>query len=366
MKTQRIRGGYVPALDGLRGIAICCVMMMHSGFPYFQGGFVGVDIFFVLSGFLITYLLLREYDTSGNRVSLVKFYMRRALRLGPALVLLLIVLLVAGHFLLNQGGRYALRNDVLITLFYASNWFRAFDHDLGYLAHSWSLSIEEQFYILWPMTLLVLLKFTRHRRQVVQLVLIAALLAWLLRVVMALDGASVNRLYNGLDTRADSLLIGCAVGVLLGSGLLGGETRRAMARFLKYLPLAFLAAILAIGYWARWKGIDTYFYVLTLIEVISALTILYVFIIEESVLKRLLSNRVLVWIGSISYGLYLWHFPIYKAMRLNGFSLEMTIVGGSILTFAVASASYYAIERPALSLKKRFQSKAGTLRPSPA
>jgi peptidoglycan/LPS O-acetylase OafA/YrhL len=147
---------YTPALDGIRGVSILAVMIYHAGASFLPGGFIGVDVFFVLSGFLITALLLKEYDR-GRQIQLKKLYIRRVLRLAPALAVLLFVFTVSSWLLLEpkQAGSHLW--DAFITLCYASNWTQALDiHPPDLLGHTWSLSIEEQFYILWPMTLCLL------------------------------------------------------------------------------------------------------------------------------------------------------------------------------------------------------------------
>ena len=178
MGDKEFKPGYVPALDGIRGIAIICVMIMHSGFKLFKGGFIGVDIFFVLSGFLITYLLVREYDRHDEQVNLKAFYARRALRLGPALILMLIGNSLWGIFFFTPAESMSNLEDALIALFYMANWARAFEiHAPRFLGHTWSLSIEEQFYILWPMIFLLLMRCIRSRALVAAVVLAGAIAA---------------------------------------------------------------------------------------------------------------------------------------------------------------------------------------------
>ena len=160
--TPRASGlGYVPALNGMRGLAVLGVMLTHaiSGNRYFNGGFIGVDIFFVLSGFLITYLLVREYDCNNQQISVLNFYARRVLRLGPALLAMLLVFVGGGWIFFDLQRATSNSIDALITLFYAANWARAFDiHAPRLFGHAWSLSIEEQFYLLWPIMLIALLR----------------------------------------------------------------------------------------------------------------------------------------------------------------------------------------------------------------
>ncbi|MFW9929612.1 MAG: acyltransferase family protein, partial [Candidatus Thorarchaeota archaeon] len=185
MNKEKFRFGYVPQLDGMRGIAVLAVIAFHAGISFMPGGFIGVDIFFVLSGFLITSLLIREYDKYKD-INFKHFYIRRALRLLPALILLLILFSVLSVFFLQWTQAKSNLEDALIVLFYVANWARAFHiHGAGWLGHAWSLSIEEQFYILWPITLIFLLKRIHSRRNIFYLVLIFAGLSWLLRLILS-------------------------------------------------------------------------------------------------------------------------------------------------------------------------------------
>ena len=349
--------GHVPALDGLRGVAIISVILIHSHIPWFQGGFIGVDIFFVLSGFLITYLLVLEYDRNGGRISLSRFYARRVLRLAPALIVMLAVLWAASVLFMEPGPAWGTRRDIVITLLYAANWARAFDVHLTYLGHAWSLSVEEQFYIIWPLTLLYLLRRRWSRWRSAQVILAAAGVAAMLRIVMALSGAGINRLFNGLDTRADSLLVGCALGVVLGSDLLDERMKRRLSHVLRYVPYAALGAFLVFGYTARWKDIHTYYWVLVVVELLTALMILRVFLGEKSWAERILANRALVQVGAISYGIYLWHFPIFATMRFHGMPWPVVLMAGTLATVVIASASWFGVERPALRMKRRLRTR---------
>jgi peptidoglycan/LPS O-acetylase OafA/YrhL len=348
--------GYIPALDGMRGLAVMAVMLTHAiyGLDRLQGGSIGVDVFFVLSGFLITYLLVREYDRNGQRLNFGKFYIRRALRLGPALLLLLLALSIVGWILFDAATARSNVIASLFTLFYAANWARAFQiHDMSWLGHAWSLSIEEQFYLLWPVLLLVMLRGVRSRKRIVYVICAGALLSWMIRLWMALNGVSINRLYNGLDTRADSLLVGCALGVVLASNLIREEAKPGIASNLRRLSPVSAVIFAFIVYFATWKSPYTYYVLFVVVEVLVALTILQVFVADVSVAKSFLSFRPLVWVGTLSYGLYLWHFPIYSLAHYYGMT-HRGIMVGTAATFAIAATSYYAMERPILRLKDRF------------
>ena len=356
MRTGHFSLGYMPALDGIRALAVCAVMLFHSDIPLVSGGFIGVDIFFVLSGFLITSILLKEHEQTG-RISLKDFYIRRSLRLLPALVALLLVFVAVSAV---YGDERILRThfiDALIVLFYSANWARAFDmHPPDYLGHAWSLSIEEQFYLLWPLILIAILRWRRSRRWRLFIILGMAFFAWGLRSYLLYQGASLERLYNGLDTRADALLVGCVVGVLLATPAFVRRMRRPVSLMcIKYLaPIAWVGlGWICIG--IHWRSPHLYYWVQFLIEVLTALVIVDVVISPRSLVRGLLERKWLVWTGSISYGLYLWHYPIFRVLLSYGYSTDERLLFGSLLTFGVATLSFYFLERPILQKKKNFQ-----------
>src|SRR5690606_29978886 len=228
---------YNPALDGLRGIAIMMVMIFHATPQMLIGGFIGVDIFFVLSGFLITTLLIREQDFN-QRVNLGRFYFRRLLRLAPALLFLLAVFSCASLYFLVHEVRQKFIVDTGITFLYLSNWARAFGlHPPDYLGHTWSLAIEEQFYLLWPLLLMLMMKCARRRTVWLLLTfgLVGCALAW--RIYLSINDATAMRLYNGLDTRADALMIGCALAILLSLDKVRAYLAKGHSRILSVLAL---------------------------------------------------------------------------------------------------------------------------------
>ncbi len=356
MAHNRFKSGYVPALDGMRGIAILAVMAFHTQFPLFQGGFIGVDVFFVLSGFLITTLLVREYDKS-NAVSLKNFYMRRVLRLAPAFLFFLFVVVIVSFIFLERSPFYNNLIDAFIALFYVANWAHALNiHPPVILSHTWTLSIEEQFYILWPITFIFLFKSLKSRGHVALIVLSAALLSWILRVYLLSSGSTITRVYAGLDTRADTLLIGCFLGIVLSSDLLGEGVKRRLTFVLRYI--APLSALLLIRFFFKlnWMNPHIYYTNFFAVIILVGIIILDISISRESMLRVILSLKPLVWIGGISYGVYLWHYPIYSVMLSRGFSKASVLVFGTLSAFAVASVSYYCLERPFLRLKRRWAS----------
>ncbi len=352
--TQKSHAGerlaYVPELDGLRAVAIGAVLLVHTMPAYFPGGFVGVDIFFVLSGYLITTILCREFEREG-RIRLGDFYMRRALRLMPALFAMLGVyalILVVCRFVLADASfvRYhALA--VLSAALYVMNWTQAFGIGTGgYLEHTWSLGIEEQFYILWPLILITLLRRkSRNFAWKTVLVLILIVTGW--RVLLAFEGDSPKHLYVGLDTRIDTLLIGCLLAL--------APLRRfqAIASRFSLIPVLLLAAVAMT---LSWKSHFVCTLGFTAIALCAAWTIMVAMTGEaDGVLRRFLRWTPLNYCGRISYGFYLWHLPIAHivAQHLAG-GFENLLATGS-LTLAVAALSYHVLELPFLRLGRRFR-----------
>lgn len=348
---QRVVPSRLPALDGIRGLAVLSIMLFHSGATWFRGGGIGVDVFFVLSGFLITGLLLDERRGRG-RIRLGGFYARRALRLLPALLVVLAALLlwsVVGDLGPQQVDET--RRGVLFTVVYAANLQVAFLGELppfGLTNHMWSLSIEEQFYLVWPLVLVVLLHLgVRTSRLVVGVLLVAAASAvW--RAALWSGPADVERVYYAPDTRADALLIGCALALV--------ASRRTLPR----------SGWFAVGgglFLAAQVRLDTHLdsfgyeggYLLTALA--AAAVLVGVVGAPDGPVARTLGRAPLVAVGRISYGLYLWHWPVF--LILNGGRLDLDWlplqVVRFVVTFAAAAASYVLIERPALRLRSRFR-----------
>jgi peptidoglycan/LPS O-acetylase OafA/YrhL len=299
---------------------------------------------------------VREHDNHG-RINLLRFYARRALRLGPALLLLLAVLVIIALLFFDGAEARNLFTDVLITLAYGVNWARAFGlHPPELLAHAWSLSVEEQFYLVWPVILIPVLRSGMSRRLLVALILSAAAASWLWRIALTAESASAHRVYNGLDTRADALLIGCALGCALASNLIDDKIRARMIATGKILTPFTVLFIAGTVVFSNWQAHHAYYWLLGTVEVLVALTILQVLVCPRSLMRSCLSFRPLVWIGTISYGLYLWHFPIYSLFHSLGMTFK-GMIAGTVVSVAIAALSYYAIERPVLKLKNRLASE---------
>jgi len=331
----------IKALDGLRAVAVVAVLVSHT-VPAAAGGFLGVDIFFVLSGFLITSLLLAERAGTG-RVDLVAFYRRRAARLMPAYLamLLLAVPIMIGP--LAGTMSWPVPRAVLATTFYGANWAAMINVDaLGPIVHTWSLSIEEQFYLGWPLTFLLLVRpWERRWERLTRWLTVAFVVVVSLRAL----GRSVTGgiwPYFATVTHSDGLLIGCLLAVLLAR-LPSSTTPRRWPGQAAWLALAVLAGLAAV---LRIEGTATYAGGLALAVLATAVVVGQVVVDPTSRLTRLMSLPPLVGIGRISYGLYLYHLPIFalvQSFRLPGVVNVLLEWGGTAL---VALASWVWLEQP--------------------
>ncbi len=326
-------------------------MAFHANLSWASGGFLGVDVFFVLSGFLITTLLVGEHSERG-RIRLGHFWMRRALRLLPALVAMVAFLWWWNwnSILLDQVA--ALRRESVAALLYVANWglIAGVVSPLGNFGHTWSLAIEEQFYILWPLVLLFLLG-TLPRVAVLFAVGGLAMASLLVRVALFDGPATYSRVFHGSDTRAETLLVGCLLALLLQFRTLSIPPRSAFASLLAVpgaLALAwFLLSVTPQTEWLPRGGF-------TLVAVSAALLILGLHTDREGPLARALSWGPLVAVGRISYGLYLWHWPVFLMLapsNLDAPTAWETAVRFAA-TFLAAGLSWFLIERPALAYKR--------------
>jgi peptidoglycan/LPS O-acetylase OafA/YrhL len=342
---------YQPALDGLRALAVASVLLYHDSL-LIPGGFLGVDVFFVLSGFLITSLLVDEQRRTGA-IDLRHFYLRRALRLFPALWALVAVGVVFALIFPRAPQSPHIWRGVVCSLIYVSNWVNAKDaFALGPYGHTWSLAVEEQFYLIWPLILIVLLRTTRRGRTLFRITLSLAALSALWRLALSLHGSSPWRLYNGSDTRADSLLMGCATAMAMMSARSLSSGSRRWLRWLAVGSVVFIGYLMATTS-LEWIGYGRGMFSAVALATVTVLVALLTN--SDWWLTRALSSRPFVWVGRLSYSLYLWHYPIYQFMKPERIRIDPRLVMVLRVCASVIAAlgSFYLIERPFLRLKSR-------------
>lgn len=344
------RAQHIPALDGLRGVAILLVIIHHQLIPLsLRGGFLGVDLFFVLSGFLITSLLLKEFDAT-NSISLSGFYARRVLRLAPALVLYLIASVLITYFLHPEQTTREIRL-VGLALAYLTNWRMAlgWDSSLDPTAIIWSLSIEEQFYLLWP-PLLFLALCTRVKRTQLAVALSILIVGIAFhRAFLFSHGADLKRMYYGTDTRVDAPLVGCLIAILSASQL--GERLKTA---LHVGANAAVAGLIFLVVTSTFNDGFLYRGGYTLVALLAGLLTWSLADSRTSAIARSLSWFPLRWFGVISYGLYLWHWLLLRNASFYSWVGPLDAWARSVCAIAIAATSYYLIERRFTRLKTHF------------
>ncbi len=366
--TDRLAG-----LDGLRALAVLAVLAFHFGVSWLPGGYLGVDLFYVLSGFLITLLLVGEHSSRG-RIALGRFWARRARRLLPCLFLVVLAAAAYVRFVAPPGAYPGFRSDALSALFYFSNWHQIAANANYFVAtgppspltHTWSLAIEEQFYLLWPLVVLGVLRLCGRSRPATGVTVLGSLsLAGALASAaeMALrygPSADTTRLYFGTDTHAQPLLVGAFVACLLvrirmrSPGPSRSRIPAAVTEGLRAVLVVGGAAALSILaiLMVRLPGSDGGAYQggFLLAAACCAVIIVAAVTMPTGPFARLLSARPLVWLGTVSYGIYLWHYPLglYLSPTRTGLTGPALFVARFGATVALAATSYYLVERPVM------------------
>ena len=351
---------YLPSIDSLRAIAVIAVIIYHIDANYLPGGFLGVDLFFVLSGYLISSLIIKEYKSTGT-VNLYNFYVRRARRLLPAVYFMITVVLI----IITLFNGVLLKKSYLDALFgyiYSSNWWYIF-HKLDYFdsfgsqspfKHLWSLAIEEQFYMFFPLIFIIFNRKSKSNNGNSKLnknfiyVVLSLILVSLIAHILLFDINNINRIYFGTDTRAFSLLVGVVGAILYPMDRLSERTTKKDNMI--YSIVSLVSILVLIGIMINTSEYNTWLYrggfllvaIIGLIIIISSGR-------QYTFMSKLLSFKPFVFIGKISYSLYLWHFPILVVTtpvseigNPNLFYVTLRIV----LIFLVATGSYMFVETP--------------------
>ena len=342
---------HLSGLDGIRGLAALAVVLFHAGVWWLPAGFLGVDVFFVVSGFLITSLLISERERSGN-TDLAQFWLRRARRLLPVLALVLIVTTIYAVLVLQETLSQHL-HEVLMAAIYVTNWdqiirgvsyFEMFERP-SQLRHLWSLAVEEQFYIIWPVVFTVVLRLLNLRWLWCIVAAVGALsVIWM--VMLFSPGDEPSRVYFGSDARAFTILIGVAV------GLYWKPWRRRWSRPAGYLMdllalagMAGIGVIMVVGrHWHDWMypwGL--------LLTSLAAITLVAFVVRPGSLVGRALDLRPFRWLGQRSYSIYLWHWPVLLALQWEFDFAPNTlaiVVAGLVATLILSELSYHLVESP--------------------
>ena len=351
---------YLPSIDSLRALAVLAVIIYHIDVNYLPGGFLGVDLFFVLSGYLISSLIIKEYKKTGT-LNLYNFYIRRARRLLPAVYFMITVCLV---FMVLFNGVLLRKShlDAVFGYIYSSNWWYIF-HKLDYFdsfgaqspfKHLWSLAIEEQFYMFFPLIFLIFNRRKKEEGEASSLnknflyIVLGLILISLVTHILLFDINNINRIYFGTDTRAFSLLVGVVGALVYPMDKLSSPTNVKESVLYSVVSLTSISTLIAIMFYT--SEYNTWLYrggfllvaVLGLIIIISSGK-------QHTFISKALSFRPIVFIGKISYSLYLWHFPIIvlttpvsEIGNPNLFYVTLRI----ILTFIAATLSYLFVETP--------------------
>ncbi|MBE3641464.1 acetyltransferase [Bacillus anthracis] len=345
---------YMVGLDSLRGLAILGVILYHINFNWMPGGFLGVTVFFVLSGYLITDILAMEWKRN-KRIDLKKFWLSRARRLLPGMLVMLVITL-AWITIFYSSLLEKMRGDSLAALFYVSNWWYIY-HKLSYfdnfnqispLNHFWSLAVEEQFYVVWPFIISLGLYYIKKQSRMILLICLGALASALAMAILYEPGVDPSRIYYGTDTRAFSLLIGAVLALVWPSNRLANKIIP-KARFILDVVGGIALIIILVMFW-KTNQYDPFLYKggMVLLSIATALLVANL-AHPASRIAQFLRFRPLRWVGVRSYGIYLWHYPILTLttpkVNAGDFSIIRAILQ-FLLIILIAQISWKFIEKP--------------------
>jgi peptidoglycan/LPS O-acetylase OafA/YrhL len=363
--------GNRPPLTGIRALGIASVLIYHSNFKTMPGAWAMLQVFFVLSGFLITAMLSAEGKRNG-RISMKAFYSRRAVRLLPPLLLTIALMGIYAAFVSVADASQRIWGDSSAALFYYADYRQAFGHEpfFGFLAQSWSLSVEEQFYIIWSVLMVVAVAVGR-RRLAYGFAIVGIVLSISDRLYLSLsaphfDTATFTRIYYAFDTRADALLIGCLLGLLASDGYLSGWSERA-----KRMVVVAAAASTVFMVWILFEAPlfreDLVIWQLPATTLACALVIVYFVVCPSGLGSRAVGIGLLVFVGDLSYMIYVVHFPVYLALQPNGthWGFWPTELLRLAIIFAIAIASWFLVERPLMRWRQRSAARSGAAEPIP-
>jgi Predicted acyltransferases len=345
---------YMPGLDGLRALAVLAVIAYHLNLPWAPGGLLGVCIFFVLSGYLITDILVAQWKAAGG-INLKEFWLGRARRLLPALFVMLtgVILWIS---LCDPGRLSSLWNDILAAVFYVSNWWLIF-HQVSYFAsfgplsplgHLWSLAVEEQFYLIWPLLLGLGLRYIPRRSRLIGMILALVIVSAAAMAIIYQPGLDPSRIYYGTDTRAFALLTGAVLALVWPSRKLSADIPPRPRIVLDAAGGAALLSLLFMIWQSNQYQSFLYYGGLLLFSIASAILVA-VLAHPSSRLGRLFGTAPLRWLGVWSYGIYLWHYPVIvltsPSVNTGGLNLGLALEQ-TVLSISLAAISWYFIEDP--------------------
>jgi len=361
--STRFRLGNRPPLTGFRAFALTTVLVYHSNFHTWPGSWIAIQMFFVLSGFLITSMLAAEGDRNG-RISLRAFYARRAARLLPPLALTIALILIYAAIVPVAQASTRIWGDSAAALFYFADYRQAFGHEpfFGFLAQTWSLSIEEQFYVIW--SVLMVTSVALRKKALAYGFAAAGLVGsiadrlWQTYSAPHFNDAVFTRIYYAFDTRADALFLGCLLGLLATDGYLNDWGRRSR-QLLGAAAVTAVAFLIWILYNAPLFQEVMVVWWIPLTTISSAIIIVHFVINSDKWGARIVGLGVFVFLGDLTYTLYLVHWPVYLAIQqdsLGGY-WPTELVRLAII-FTIAIASWFVIEKPLLRWRQRSAARA--------